>query len=87
MTPQQISDYKMRWMRDTAIEFPIHSDMADESKSWCVDNLNKWEWKLTEWTNIYEHTFYFENELFAKEFGKFLDNYFMETGYDGRSNA
>jgi hypothetical protein len=74
MTPQQISDYKMRWMRDSAILVQVHSDWSEEAKAWCLDNLNKWEWKLKEWTDVYEHTFYFENKLFAKEFAKFLDN-------------
>jgi hypothetical protein len=79
MTPQQIADYKMRWMKESAVEVPIHSDLESVCKNWCKENLNQWQWKLTEWTNIYEHTFYFENELFAKEFNKWVAWYYLEN--------
>ena len=80
MTPQQIADYKMRWMKNTAIAITVHSDHESVIKDWCRENLNRWEWKLTEWTNVYEHTVYFENELFASEFKKFLEWYEIEYG-------
>lgn len=75
MTPQEVSDYKMRWMPGHLVR--LHSDLADKGKTWCRRNLGRHEWGFTAWTYNYEHTFHFENSsdayTFKIEFGFFAD--------------
>jgi hypothetical protein len=68
MTPAEISDYKQRWM-SSGKNNPVvlHSDKRNIGKDWCKQNLYTHQWKLVEYTDVYEDTFYFEHELF-KEF-------------------
>jgi hypothetical protein len=70
MTPQEISEYKMRWMRGNPHPVRLHSDLDTEGKTWCRRNLERHWWKMDTWTNVYEHTFYFENSEHAKLFGQ-----------------
>ncbi len=59
MTPQEISEYKMRWMSSgTYFSVRIHSDLADEGKTWCRRQLGRHQWKMDTWTDVYEHTFF-----------------------------
>ena len=69
MTPQEIAEYKQRWM-STGNNNPvrIHSDLADRAKTWCRKNLQRHEWSMTTWTDIYEHTFFFEHAESAEQF-------------------
>ena len=68
MTPQEISEYKMRWMRDSSHSVRLHSDL---------DTQERHQWKMNTWTNVYEHTFYFENnehaKLFEQQWPKFIN--------------
>lgn len=68
MTPQEISEYKMRWMRDSSHPVRLHSDLDTQGKTWCRRNLERHQWKMNTWSNVYEHTFYFENNEHAKLF-------------------
>ena len=68
MTPQEISEYKMRWMRDSSHSVRLHSDLDTQVKTWCRRNLQRHQWKMNTWTNVYEHTFYFENSEHANLF-------------------
>lgn len=78
MTPQEISDYKVRWM-STGNNNPVrlHSDLDVAGKDWCRKTLERHEWSFMAWTYAHEHTFYFENVLvaqnFAMEFGKYAN--------------
>jgi hypothetical protein len=65
-TPQQIADYKMRWMPGHIV--PLHSDIVDKGKTWCKSQCRKEEWSCTTWTAPYEHTFHFENIIAAQNF-------------------
>jgi len=73
MTPQEIFEYKQQWM-STGNNNPVqlHSDLVDQGKSWCRKNLQRHQWSMHTWTDVYEHTFYFEDvvasEKFATEF-------------------
>ena len=71
MTPQDIAEYKQRWM-STGNNNPVrlHSDLDTQGKTWCRKNLERHQWKMNTWTNVYEHTFYFESEIHANEFAK-----------------
>lgn len=75
MTPQEMSDYKFRWMPGHAVR--LHSDLAVEGKDWCRRNLQRHQWSFSQWTAAYEHTFHFEDikvsQNFAMEFGRFAN--------------
>jgi len=79
MTPQEISDYKLKWRPGFTVD--IHSDLAVQSKDWCRKNLNRWEWSMDTYTYVYSHTFHFEEEQAAEEFKhKFRD--YVNVGKD-----
>ena len=72
MTPQEISDYKMRWRPGFTVD--VHSDLDVQCKHWCRTNLNRWEWSMDTYTYVYAHTFYFEHGPSALAFReKFQD--------------
>ena len=66
MTPQEIFEYKMHWMPGHQVK--IHSDLDWTATDWCKKNLKQWEWKVYNWTDVYEHTFAFEKEEDAVRF-------------------
>lgn len=78
MTPQEIADYKQRWM-STGNNNPVrlHSDLDTQGKTWCRRTLERHQWSMKTWTNVYEHTFFFEDiraaQNFAMEFGRFAN--------------
>lgn len=67
MTPQQIAEYKQKW-KPKATVVRIHSDLADRAKWWCRKNLDRTEWSMDTWTDVYEHTFYFKDIMDASSF-------------------
>ena len=69
-TPQEISDHKQAWMSKNNHPVRLHSDLDIKGKDWCRRNLERWQWKMDSYTNVYEHTFYFEHEEDADEFAK-----------------
>jgi len=66
MTPQEIFDYKNRWKPGYTVR--LHSDMEDAGKQWCRRALQPEQWAMSKWSNIYEHTFYFENKIAGQNF-------------------
>lgn len=66
MTPQQIDDHKRQWMPGYVVR--LHSDLESLGKDWCKSNCRPEEWNFRQWTNIYEHTFQFENIMAAQNF-------------------
>lgn len=75
MTPQEIFEYKNRW-KPTAHKVDVHSDLDVQCKDWCRKKLNRWEWSMDTYTDVYSHSFYFEYpehaEKFANEFAQWL---------------
>ena len=67
MTPQEIFEYKLRW-KPNAFTVRLHSDLTDRGKTWCRRHLDRWQWSFESYTDVYEHTFYFEHEMDAVEF-------------------
>jgi hypothetical protein len=69
MTPQEIADYKQQWM-STGDNNPVrlHSDLDTQGKTWCRRNLERQQWSMTTWTDVYEHTFFFEDIRAAQNF-------------------
>ena len=77
MTPLEISEYKMRWMSNNPHSVRLHSDLDTQGKTWCRRNLERHQWKMDTWTDVYEHTFYFElqehADLFAQQWPEFVN--------------
>ena len=73
MTPIEIFEYKNKWKPGFSIR--LHSDLVDQGKTWCRKNMERHQWSMTEWTNVYEHTFHFENENNAKQFKEKFNEY------------
>lgn len=75
MLPLDIFDYKRKWAPGYQVR--LHSDLDIKGKDWCRRNLERWQWSMTSWTNVYEHTFNFEfeksAEAFKETFGRFAD--------------
>lgn len=67
MTPQEISDYKQQWLKD-CFHVRLHSDLVDQGKTWCRRTLERHQWSMSKWTDVYEHTFYFEYQVDANAF-------------------
>ena len=72
MTPIEIAEYKQQWKPGYCVA--IHSDNVDSAKKWCRKNLNRHEWSMSEWTNVYEHTFHFEDSLVGLNFKEWIKN-------------
>jgi hypothetical protein len=70
MTPLEISEYKNRWMRTAERGIAVHSDLEGFAKDWCKQNLKKQEWNQVRYTDVYEHTFYFETPDISDSFRK-----------------
>jgi hypothetical protein len=77
MTPLEISEYKIRWMSNGAHSVRLHSDLDTQGKTWCRRNLERHQWKMNTWTNVYEHTFFFELEEHAVAFASQWDERFV----------
>jgi hypothetical protein len=60
MTPQEISDYKLKW-RANGVAVPLHSDLDVAGKDWCRRNLERHQWAFNPHTAVYAHTFLFED--------------------------
>ena len=56
MTPQEIVDYKRKWLGTARLETKIHSDYTRATRSWLKDHVQ-------EHTNVYETTVIFEDRL------------------------
>jgi peroxiredoxin len=67
MTPQQRFDHKISWMRNATL-VTIHSDNEHAAKRWCKRNAQQHQWHCVRYTDMYEHTFYFEQMHTAKAF-------------------
>ena len=66
MTPLEIHDYKLSWRPGYSVR--IHSDIEGRAKSWAKRQLEKHQWYIMKWTNVYEHTFHFEDIRAAQNF-------------------
>ena len=67
-TPQDINEYKMRWMRESNYPVRVHSDLDIVGKDWCRKHLERHQWSFNSYTANYEHTFYFEDADVSKQF-------------------
>ena len=71
MTPQEISEARIKWMKEGGYSVSFHSDKESDAKEWCK-NIPKQNWKLSRYTDVYEHTIFFKDlqpaRLFESEF-------------------
>jgi len=77
MTPLEIAEYKQQWMSNGACAVRLHSDLDSQGKTWCRRNLGRHQWKMNTWTDVYEHTFYFELQehaaIFAQQWPEYVN--------------
>jgi len=86
MTPLEVVDYKNSW-RTNAITVRTHSDIVDYAKTWCRRNLDRWSWSCTLYTNVYEHTFMFEEVEHAVAFIAHVDAQYPDRDFALRNIA
>jgi hypothetical protein len=67
MTPQDIVDYKTRWLKNAHVA-TVNEDLDIEGKTWCRKNVERHKWSFSKYTDVYEHTFYFEDDQTARDF-------------------
>tara|TARA_R110000868_G_scaffold295032_3_gene555448 strand:- start:42 stop:302 length:261 start_codon:yes stop_codon:yes gene_type:complete len=80
MTPQQISDYKLKWMLlENNYMAVIHIDVSDKCKDWCKENLDKQSWIFGKWYGSYQHVIHFEKETVLANFQDNHTEYSEET--------
>ena len=72
MTPIAIAEYKQNWKPGYTVQ--THSDRVNQSKNWCRKYLDRHEWSMTEWTDVYEHTFHFEDGFVGMNFREWYNN-------------
>ena len=72
MTPVEIHEYKMKWMKKESNPVNIHSDYRRKAIDYCKTQLHKKQWVIKEYTDVYQDTFYFEHHQDARSF----KNYF-----------
>jgi len=79
MTPQEIVDYKRKWMGYSKLEVKIHSDHTSATRSWLKDHVPKQQYHVMEHTNVYETTVVFEDKKHHTSFLHWHDA--VETEY------
>lgn len=76
MTPQEIFEYKQKWLPGTSVI--IHSDLRREAVDWCKQNFSKHQWHYGKYTDVYRDTFWFETQEHADQFTKQFSKWCME---------
>lgn len=66
MTPIEIFEYKLNWKPGYTVR--LHSDLRSYGKEWCKQTLEKHQWDVTDYTNVYEDTYNFEHKSDADNF-------------------
>lgn len=72
MTPQEITDYKQKWLDDNHYTVVVQSDYDVKGKDWCRKNLERHQWSFQSWTSSTEHSFFFEKEEYADSFRNYI---------------
>lgn len=65
-TPQEIDDYKKTWYPGYAVNY--HTDLKYEAKNWVKEHVRQYSYKHHTYTDVYQHTYHFENHLDANDF-------------------
>lgn len=73
MTPQEIFEYKNRWMNNNPFCIEVGEDVDFKGKQWCKQNLQPHQWKFIEYSGMYEHMFCFEQEHHMNQFERYVN--------------
>jgi len=73
MTPQEIVDYKRKWLGTARHETKIHSDYTSATRTWLKDHVPKHQYHVQEHTNVYETTVIFEDSQHQDSFLHWYD--------------
>lgn len=68
MSPQEIFEYKRKWMQKNPSYVEIHSDARRDAKAWLKIHLDSHEYSHIQYTDIYEDTVFFENSVNSANF-------------------
>jgi hypothetical protein len=68
MIPLEIFEYKLVWRQRSSFYVSLDTDLEYSAKRWCKNNLEKYQWDFSKYTDMYEDTFYFEKEEYQKRF-------------------
>lgn len=74
MTPQEIVDYKRRWIMASYFESHVHSDNRSAVTEWLKNNCFKHRYDLKTFTDIYGDTARFELEEDFNAFNEWYKN-------------
>lgn len=73
-TPQDIFEYKQRWMNNGGFCLPVDEFLDFKGIMWCKQHLEPHQWGWKKWTNVYEHTFCFEDKDVRDKFERYMTN-------------
>jgi hypothetical protein len=68
-TPLEIFEYKNKHCTH-GVTIEESTDTA--AKDWCKENLERHQWSFVRYTDVYEHTIFFDDESHATDFEKFM---------------
>ena len=68
-TPLEIFEHKVK---ACSLEVRVGEDFDLPGKGWCEKNLSKHSWRFVKYTDVFEHSFFFENEIDARRFEAFI---------------
>lgn len=75
MIPVEVFEYKQKWKPGHVVR--LHSDLRSQGKDYCKVQMFKHQWDISEYTDVYEDTFYFEYKqdanAFKNKFKKYAD--------------
>lgn len=71
MTPQEIFEYKHRWMKANSFDVEVNEDFDFDGKEWCKANLQQHQWNFIRFSDVYSHMFCFEHEDDMERFEEF----------------
>jgi len=73
MTPQEISDYRVKWIAtEDFSDVSIYSDDFVSATQWCHEELKPGSWKAIKHSGQHECRVLFENEKDANIFSSFF---------------
>lgn len=78
MTPQEITDHKIRWMQGDTYVVAVHSDLDSQCTQWLKENVAKHQWNMYNYTDVYQHTYFFELKEDADKFAEHFKEWVNE---------
>lgn len=79
MLPLEIVDYKTKWLKKCVNIVKIDEDFEFDAKQWCKTNLLQYQWDFTKYTDVYEHSIYFETNEMKTKFEGFIHDEVSKT--------